>query len=961
MFSSENIAEKSEQVILMLCGRYSFHRLLLVIGFVLLLAGCSDEDANELYQQGVTAMDADKPDEAIIWFKKALQLDPEMALIHYRLGQIYHKKGNGKQAYAQLGRAVLQDPTLAAARKEIIFLLVENRALEQAVKVCEEYLEKNGDDEEVYLILGNSLAYLKKLDEAVGKLELATEKFPENLKIKVNLSKLLVVAGNVKDGRFMLENLVKENPNDIELQIALAQMYIRIERYDLALLSLEALKDKKPENPKSYQLLAQLALMKNKVDTAKNVLLEAEDVGVKDSNLFRMHAMIYHREGDSVNGLKYYEKAADSATEETRQTNQMILVEYHSFLKNYKKAQGILENVIAQGATNKGLKSRVVELFLAQGEYDQAKNSVDALLKEDSGNARGHFLKGLMMMKDKDVTEAREQFSKARELDPDDAANQFLYGLTFKNESQDISITEIGEALKKNPNLMKARVALAELFAKKGDFQASLDEIDKVIENDSDNVGFRAFRISVLLKMGKAELAVEDAQLLVKREPEKIWHKFRLAEIYFITKRYEEALPLYKDLLEGKPDSVQILNRLVGLSMLQKDPENAIRLADTFLSKYPDNGPAILVKAKIHLSQGQLDLAENILVPVADKGSEVAPIVILADLYRLKAEAENAKKYYNKALELAPENIGLRMKLADFYLKNGELADAIESYETVLKQKADFLPAMNNLAFLYADKKGNLERALELATAVSKRLPKNSDVADTLGWIYVLKKDYVQAEPYLHIALDAKPDNSTIVYHMGMLRFGQNNIQEAERLLTEAIQKGIKGVDLEKANKALGQLVHAKVNFQKAVAAKERGSGVEAIKLFEEILEDEGFSTDVAANLAVLYAEQDKDINKAFALAQKAFDVQPVSSQVADALGWVYYHQGSLLMAKKYVEQAIEKDESYGPAYLHLGAVYLKKENPEAAKKALETAKKMDLSVAEVKMLEALMGEISKE
>ncbi len=230
----------------MLCKKQSFLCLLIFFGLILMVGGCSGEDANELYQQGIEAMDAEKPDEAIIWFKKALQKEPEMALAHYKLGQIYHKKGDGKLAYGQLSLAVQQDPTMAEARKELIFLLVENRALEQVVKVCEEYLEINGDEEDVYLILGNSLAYLKQLDEAVTVLRGASEKYPESLPARVNLAKMLVAKGDIQEGRSMLEALAKDNFGDIGIQISLAQMYIKLERYDLAFLTLEALKEKKP-------------------------------------------------------------------------------------------------------------------------------------------------------------------------------------------------------------------------------------------------------------------------------------------------------------------------------------------------------------------------------------------------------------------------------------------------------------------------------------------------------------------------------------------------------------------------------------------------------------------------------------------------------------------------------------------------------------------------------------------
>ena len=906
-------------------------------------------------------MEAEKPDEAVIWFKKALQQNPEMALAHYKLGQIYHGKGDAKLAYAQLNQAVQQDPMMAEARKEMIFLLVENRALELVVENCEKYLEINGDDEEIFLILGNSLAYMKKLDEAVKTLETATEKYPESFAVKINLAKMLVANGHADEGRTMLETLAIENPDDVTVQMSLAQLYVKIERYDLALLTLETIRDKNPENAKPYFLLAQLALRKNHPDQAKEILLDAEKAGVLDSGLFRMHAMIFHRQGDSDGALKYFQKATEVATGNNRQMNQMILVDYYSFLKNYKAAQEILETIIAEGSTRKGLKSKVVELFLAQGEFDQAKSSVEALLKEDSSDARGHFLKGLMMMKEKDVVDARDHFSKAKELAPNAAENQFLYGLTFMEESQDISITEISEALKKNPNMWKARMALAQLLAKKGDLQGSLDELDKVIEKQPEDIKAKVFRISVLLKMKNPKEALADAQFLVDAQPEVSWHSFRLAEIYFFTREFDKALPLYEKLQEEKIESVQLLERIVAINMLKKQPETAMEKVDAFLAKFPENTPVVLVKAKIYLSQGFKDLAENVLLPEADKGKLVAPAIMLAELYKAEKEDAKAVQYYEQALKLAPDNVGLMMKLADFHLKKKDYSLAIENYEKILKQKDDYLPAMNNLAYLYSDKGTNLDRALELANAVSKKLPNNPDVADTLGWIFVKKQVYSQADPYLQIAIAAKPDNPTILYHMGMLRFGQKNIQDAEELLTDAIKKGISGTELENAKDALDKLKQSKVKYEKALAEKESGNADQAIVLFEEILGSDGFSSDAAASLAMLYAEQNIDITKALELAQKAYDVQPLNPHVADALGWVYYYQGSLLMAKQYVEQAIESDESYGPAHVHLGAVYLKKEEPAAAQKALELAKSMDLSAADQERADALLLEIGEK
>ena len=931
-----------------------FGRFLIIISIFAWLGGCSGSDPAKLFQHGIDAMEAGNQDEAIIWFKKALQEDSEMAIAHFKLGQVYRRKGDSRQAYAQLSRAVQQDSKLKEARKEMAFVLVENRALEQTAEVCRTYLEVNGDDEEIYLLLANALAYTKKLDEAIGVLSEAIVKYPESIPVKANLGKILVAAKKIVKGQAILEKLVEENPEDINLQMALGQVYQKRERFDLAAMIFEQAKKRFPESHLPYQALAQLALRKDQPEKAKEILQEADNAGIQNPGLYRLYAMINHRQGDSVTASQYFEKAVDVASAAEQQLNKMILVDYYTFLNNYKKAQEVLESIISEDESKTALKSRVVELFLAQGEFERARTTVDELLKDNAGDAKGHFLKGLMMLQDKEIAEAREQFSKAKELAPDAAENQFLYGLTFINESQDISITEITEALKKNPELVKARMALAELYAKKGDYQASLDELDQVIEKRPEDIKIRALRISALLKLKRPAEALADAKLLVEKEPKVAWHQFRLAEIYFFTKEYDKALPLYVSLQKGKPESVQMLNRIVGIYMLKREQDKAMDAADSFLIKYPGNTKAIIVKAKVYLAQGYLDLAENVLLPAANKGEDVAVITMIAELYRAKKNKEKTVHYYKEALKLVPERISIMMKIADFYLNDGKNAEAIKYYEMLLKQKNDFLPAMNNLAYLYGEGGRDLDRALELALAVSRKLPDNPDVADTLGWIYVLQKEYSKAEPYLEKAIDKKPENSAVIYHMGVLRYLQNNQQEAKVLLQDAVAKKIIGADLDKATEILHTIEKSDKQFLAAVSAKENGDNAKAIQLYEKMLASKKFDGIVAANLAILYAEQNQNIDRALQLAQKAYDAKPKDARLADALGWVYYYQGSLLMAKKFIEEAIENDEYYGAAQLHLGAVYLEKENTAAAQKAFDKAEVLQLTTAEKNLLETL-------
>ena len=59
-----------------------------------------------------------------------------------------------------------------------------------------------------------------------------------------------------------------------------------------------------------------------------------------------------------------------------------------------------------------------------------------------------------------------------------------------------------------------------------------------------------------------------------------------------------------------------------------------------------------------------------------------------------------------------------------------------EYYQKAFKINPKSPPGANNLAYLYAEKGGNIDEALNLAQSAKKQFSDDPHIFDTLGWVY---------------------------------------------------------------------------------------------------------------------------------------------------------------------------------------------------------------------------------
>jgi Flp pilus assembly protein TadD len=129
----------------------------------------------------------------------------------------------------------------------------------------------------------------------------------------------------------------------------------------------------------------------------------------------------------------------------------------------------------------------------------------------------------------------------------------------------------------------------------------------------------------------------------------------------------------------------------------------------------------------------------------------------------------------------------------------GKTQEAQQRYERLVDANPHAAVAANNLAYIYATRGEQLDRALQLAQSAKADLPDNASVSDTLAFVYIKKQLGSLAIPLLRQAIEKQPEEAVIHFHLG-LAYAQTGDKIAAR---QALQKALNlKADFEGADEA---------------------------------------------------------------------------------------------------------------------------------------------------------------
>jgi Flp pilus assembly protein TadD len=241
----------------------------------------------------------------------------------------------------------------------------------------------------------------------------------------------------------------------------------------------------------------------------------------------------------------------------------------------------------------------------------------------------------------------------------------------------------------------------------------------------------------------------------------------------------------------------------------------------------------------------------------------------------------------------------------------------------VLTLNPNFVPALNNLAYIYSEKLNNLDRAAELARKAHELVPGEPSVADTFGWVLYRQGKYQEATELLEQSASKSPDKGEIQFHLGMATYMMGRLDEARTALQKAVSvpSDFPGKDEAKSRLALlsqtGNLSVADLEkFTKekstdpialmrlGAAYAKAGTADKAAQAYEQALQANPRLLEAALPLAQLNAGPLKNNAKALEYAKKARELAPADARVTATAGHIAYQAGNFPWAYSLLQES---------------------------------------------------------
>ncbi len=509
-----------------------------------------------------------------------------------------------------------------------------------------------------------------------------------------------------------------------------------------------------------------------------------------------------------------------------------------------------------------------------------------------------------------------------------EALAHFVEGTSFEeNGEMSKALEAYRKVLNVDPGQSELASRVAALLARQDDFPQAIDVLkDAIAKNPNESEPYLQLAFIYAKYLKKTDQAVDYANRAIALNPRNIEAYQRLYEIELDAGEEKKALQSLERAAKVRSD----------------DP--------TFWTKLGKLYASIVFRPGSESKPDEIARVNEIFKRAAERaGEDSATLKDVADYYASSQQIKEAIPLYLRVLELQPDDVNAREKLATGFVLTNQRAKAVEMLEQIIKQHPEKYQPYDLLAEVLDDDARSLQRAnqIEQAKAEFAKAAANYEqsllINPTRAGTYMRLaelllgpvKDAGRAVKLLTEARSRFPDAPEIIYYLALAQREAKHAQQAVATFEEALHQA----ELED-----NEIVNARFYFNYGATAEQAGLYEKAADLFRKsIALDPANAAEAYNYLGYMWAEHNLHLDEADDMIKHALKIEPNNGAYLDSLGWLEFRQGKSEQALADLLRAAKNMAQDDPVvFEHIGDTYLKLTRVPQALEAWQKAIALD-------------------
>lgn len=830
------------------------------------------------------------------------------ASLVYERGLQSFNAGEYRAAVIHLKNALQQDPTMLSAQILLGRVYVEERAGSSAERELKIALDLGADPSLALPALANAYILQNKYSQLLTEILPNTPSTETNAAIFLLRGRSHMALGELDLANDAFSEAAALRPQDTAPLLGKAGVFLKRNDTDAAEATIKSAIELDATDPKAWLVKGTIAHGRGELEAAladyETVLsLEPQNEAAR---LARLGALMdLSRDEEAKKAAKDYR---DDSPQDARVAYLLAVLATRT--GDVKEARQALEDAYAilSPLPEEALKAHAPSALLAGvvsfslGKLEEAHARLQRYVATFGQSTAARKLLGAVLMRQEDYAGAIDSLEPVLDVEPNNPKLLLMLGEAYMHEHRYQPAGELLErALRLRPDFTQARIQRALNRLAAGDEVTAIEELSDVFREQPEVTRVGALLVDLYLEQGNIRAAVTTAEQLVEIAPDNLRYRNRLALALLRSEKVAESREILEQILAHHPEHTATELNLAKLDLLTNNAPEASTRYERILDRTPNEPRAMIGLARALHAQGRTDAAIKLLDKVQSGQDRIA------NAHRIDAAS---------------------------YL-----------VELLIK-------------------KGQSDRALQVAEQAELLAPADSRVIESLGHAYRARGENLKAQSmYRRLSTYAGYDAKRL-FDIAWLQFLAEDLPSALWSISKAVEVKPSFLDAQvKQIELWGTLGKSEKALQAArVLANEQPDQPEAQRVLGAVLASTGDATGAlnayqqelalapspAAVIRVYRAHLALNQERvARVLLLKYLEEKPTDHAVRSILAEDYLRAGEWDTARGTYETLIGAGAASPTHYNNLALIYARDNDPRATQIAMK-AHELDPSSAEI-------------